>query len=255
MAIPKSNLNEFMVHLISYIDDGETLSEFDYHSSMRYANTISDIGVSLTLKALVSGAAGKVEDAIILFEEAVSFDYEIAARNYLTFLQRKCRYDLYLDVAPRVARKINSFELSLRARNATYSIGDSELSLFFARKAASLIVDDSFSRSFMTDSEYKTRHLDEFMTVSGLTQDNITSMVLLASKIAAKHNQPFTGVSYYIGSDRTDLAIIMNVYCKETASLAEMDIELACSVAMNESLLHYKGTAWFNSSGTDKEAY
>ncbi|EBZ2142371.1 hypothetical protein D8R48_17895 [Salmonella enterica subsp. enterica serovar Newport] len=255
MAVPKSNLSEFMVHLISYIDDGETLSEFDYHSSMRYASTISDISVSLTLKALASGAANKIDDAIAFFEEAVSFGDEMAARNYLTFLQRKCRYNLYLEVTSRVAKKINSFELSLRARNAAYSIGDAELSLFFARKAASFIVDDSSVRSFMADSEQKNRHLEEFMTMSGLTQDNVTSMVLLASKIAEKYNIPFTGTSYYMGGDREDHAIIMNVYCKEPVSFAEMDIELACSVAMSESFLHYRGTAWFNAPGIDEETY
>ncbi|EKF5023967.1 hypothetical protein OZO98_001750 [Salmonella enterica] len=253
MPVPKNNLNEVMEYVVSCIDNRTLLSEFEYHSYMRLSDTIPDDSRQMVSKALVSGAAGKAEDAITFFEKSIMFRDEFADRNYLAYLLLICRYDLYREVVFRVAKSRDSCELCREARDAAYAAGDVECSLFFARKAASLIAGDAARRGFMAQSENNTEMLESFMSHSGLSQEDISALTMTGVKVAKEKNIPFTGVEYYISRDCVDLAMIMYVFCDDIEVMADMDIDLAYTLAVSEQLAHYKGTAWFRTSKKEGE--
>lgn len=248
MPVPKSNLNEVMEYVVSCIDNRKMLSEFEYHSYMRLSDTIPDDSRRLVSKALVSGATGKSEDAIAFFEKSIMLQDAFADRNYLAYLLLICRYDLYCEAVFRVAKYRDSCELCREARDAAYASGNVEHGLFFARKAASLIADDVVKGEFMAQSKSNAEMIESFMSLGGLSQEDISALTMTGVKIAKGKSIPFTGVEYYISSDLSDLGMIMYVFCDDIEVMSDMDIELAITLVENEKLAHYKGTAWFRTS-------
>lgn len=248
MPVLNNNLNEMLEYVTSYIGSGSLLSEFEYYAYMKLSDTVPDESRQLVTKAFVSGAAGKTEDAIAFFEKSILFQDEFADRNYLAYLLRTCRYDLYNEVVFRVAKVRNSYELCRYARDAAYASGDVEYGLFFARKATSLIIGDVAKRGFMAQSENNAKLIESFMSLSGLSQKDISALTMTGVEIAKEKSIPFTGVEYYISSDLMDLAMIMYVFCDDIEVMTDMDIDLACTLAGSKHLAHYKGTAWFRTS-------
>ncbi|EJI2592644.1 hypothetical protein NEK83_003342 [Salmonella enterica] len=78
-----------------------------------------------------------------------------------------------------------------------------------------------------------------------MTDAEIAALTALGRKIAEKNNVHFVESICYEAEYPEDGAVIMKVLSGDAGVLAEMDIELACSIMESEQLSRYKGTAWY----------
>ncbi|WP_038155813.1 hypothetical protein [Trabulsiella guamensis] len=241
---PINKLNETLEMLTSRIDDGCDLDVFTFNRVVSSARKIPDEPLKLMLLALAHGAAGKHDDAVNFFKQAVVYRDEIIARNYLSYLSHTGQYELYREEAVRLAKEIVSKTLSIRARNATYADGDSELSLFFARKALSMVGDDRERAIMEREVMNRTQALDRFVEVTRLSTAEISTLTRAVVNVAKKHDVLAVSHDYYTGSDG-DAGIICDIFCEDADLISDMDIEVATELAMNEMFADKNITAWF----------
>ncbi|QDX29565.1 hypothetical protein [Dickeya poaceiphila] len=240
----KKGFRDTTIMLISHIETGSILDAFTLKRVLSDVEKIQDEPTKLMISALAYGAAAQHEKAVSFFKEAASYRDEISAQNYLTYLGHTGHFEDYQNEAVRLGREINSFNLCITARNAAYADGDGELTLFFARKAISMISDDNERNEMQMDVLNKKKQLEDFIEVTSLYPSELKSLSLIASTIAKNHNALATSHDYYT-SDDGDAAIICNVLCDDAEKLANMDIDIAIALATNDSFASKNLTAWY----------
>ncbi|MBL6345315.1 hypothetical protein JNB34_02180 [Escherichia coli] len=239
-----SKLNETLEMLTSRIDEGQQLDAFTLKRVVSEAGKIPDEPVKLMVLALAYGAAHQHVEAVGFFQEAVAYRDETVARNYLSYLSHTGQYELYREEAVRLAREITSLALCIRARNAAYADGDGELSLFFARKALSMIGSESDRESMESDIMEKKRALDTFISVTDLSTNEINLLSRTITNVAK--NYGVLAISHdYVTSPDGDAGIVCDVLCEDADMLSDMDIDVATEIAMNEIFAGKNVTAWF----------
>lgn len=251
MAVaPKKGLNETLEMLTSCIDGRNTLDVFTLRRVVSNANAIPDEPTKLMVLGLAYGAAGEHEAAIEFFKDAVKYRDDIVARNYLSYLSHTGKYELYRDEAVRLAKEMGSLPVYIRARNAAYADGDGELSLFFARKALSMIGDKREWEKMNRDIKEKTEDLEKFINATQLNSHEISELTLMVSLVGEKHGVIAVSHDYYTSSDG-DAAIVCDVLCTDVDVLSEMDITAATEIAISESFSNKNVTAWYR--GRDRK--
>ncbi|WP_145525332.1 tetratricopeptide repeat protein [Yersinia rohdei] len=251
MAIaPKKGLNEILEMLTSCIDERNTLDVFTLRRVVSSTDKIPDEPTRLMVLGLAYGAAGEHKNAIGFFKEAVKYQDDIVARNYLSYLSHTGQYELYRNEAVKMAKEIVSLPLYIRARNAAYADGDGELSLFFARKALSMISDKREWEKMDQDIRQKTADLDKFISVTKLSTSEISELALMVALVGEKHGVVAVSHDYYTSSDG-DAAIVCDVFCTDVDVLSEMDITAATEIAISENFSNKNVTAWYR--GKDRK--
>lgn len=248
---PQKELKEAMQILSHHIDEGIELDQLTFRRYLKKFENIKDEPLKLMLFGLVYGAAKKHAEAIPFFKESVKYKDDVAARNYLTYLGRTHQFEMYRDESERLAKEISSFPLCIRARNAAYSDGDVQLSLFFARKAIALTSDPDVIRNLKMDINNHMHSLNEFIANSGLSSEEIKDLSRRISSVARRYNVLSISTEFYVSADGHDLAIINDVLNMDDDVISDMDIEVACEIAMLEKYSDKNITAWFR--GRDRE--
>ncbi|CAH6101078.1 hypothetical protein [Citrobacter koseri] len=241
---PLNKVNEMLEMLTSHIDERRELDTFTLKRVVTSASKVPDEPTKLMLLALAHGAAFKHEDAVGFFREAVAYRDETVARNYLSYLSHTGQYAMYRKEAVRLAKDITSLSLFVRARNAAYADGNGELSLFFARKAITMIGDNSERERMELEVSSKSQALDRFLDATGLSTSEMSTLTLSVVAVAKKHEVLAVSHDYYTSADG-DAAIICDVICDDDELISDMDIEVATELAMNGLFAEKNVTAWF----------
>lgn len=242
-------INDLQDLLTYHIDSRQELDIFSYRKIVTQAEKIPDEPLRLMILGLVSGAAGKHDDALKFFKEGVKYRDDVVARNYLSYLSHTGQYELYREDAVRLAKEMDSFPLFIRARNAAYASGDGELSLFFARRAMTMIGDDQARERMESEVKVRDRMLNDFIRVTNLNTDEISALTLTVAGVARKYGVLAVAHDYYT-SDDGDAAIICDVLCLDDDTISDMDIEIATELAVSDTFSDKNLTAWFR--GKDK---
>jgi hypothetical protein len=246
---PSKWINELQDMLTYHIDSRQELDIFSYRKIVTQAEKIPHEPLRLMILGLVSGAAGKHDDALHFFKQGVKYRDDIVARNYLSYLSHTGQYELYREDAVRLAKEMDSLPLFVRARNAAYASGDGELSLFFARRAMTMIGDDQARERMERESKVRDGMLNDFIRVTSLSTEEISALTLIVAGVARKYGVLAVAHDYYT-SDDGDAAIICDVLCLDSDTISDMDIDVATELAMNETFSDKNITAWFR--GRDK---
>lgn len=249
---PKKGLQETLDLLTTCIDEGDVLDAFTLRRVVSSANSLPDEPTKLMVLGLAYGAAGDNEHALAYFKEAIKYRDDIIARNYLSYLSHTGQHDLYRDECVRLAREIVSFPLYLRARNASYADGDGELSLFFARKALSMVGDENERAKMEMEIHEKNSALNRFIDTTRLSTHEIAELTRMVANIANSFDVLAVSQDYYTGDG--DAAIICDVVCTDAGILSDLDIEIAMSLAMNESFSARNLTAWYRGRSREEVA-
>jgi len=250
MVAPQSEATKIHEHLISYIESGEKMDSFTLKGTISKADKISDEPLRLMLIGLAYGAAQEHEKAVIYFQEGISYGNDMVAQNFLSYLSHTGNYEQYRNEAIKLGRILNSVPITLLARNAAYSDGDSELSLFFARKALSMIGDEKERKKMEYEVNYKNEKLNKFQNITKLSTNDIKELSRRITEIAKKHNVIAFHQDYYTSQDG-DAAVICDVLCTDSEVIAEMDIDVAVEFVTSEILNGKNVTAWYR--GNEKQ--
>lgn len=235
---------EMLEMLTSHIDSGSVLDPFSLKRIVASSEKIPDYPIKMMTLGLAYGAAQEHEIAIEYFKKAVEVDDDIVMRNYLSYLSHSGHYELYREECVRLARRVSTLPMLIRARNASYSDGNGELSLFFARKALTMIGDDA-ERKFMEEEvKMKNANLENFINASSLSTQEISMLTRAVANVAKSHDVLAVSNEYYTSSDG-DAAVICDVICKDADVLADMDIQVATELAVSDIFSEKNVTAWF----------
>lgn len=244
-ASPQKHINDALIELFQHIDTGVELDKFTRKKYLETFEKIPDVSQKLMMIALTYGASREYQEAITVFKEAVKYKEIGTIINYLTFLSKINYFELYFEETIRLAKEVNSLRLCTGARNAAYSSGNLELARFFSRKGMSLIQDDDARRDFEMDTDLHLKKLNHFIDVSGLSAEKMAEITMLVSKIARDHDVLTHSNEFYVSSDAQDLAVICTVLTEDADLIADMDIDVATTLAMNEELSTFGITAWY----------
>ncbi|EME1467899.1 hypothetical protein V3510_005281 [Serratia marcescens] len=242
---PQADISEAISVLSHCIDSGSELDQLTFRRYLKKFENIPDEPTKLMLFGLAYGAVKEYPTAIAFFKDAVSYKDDVVARNYLTFLGRILHFEMYREESERLAKEYNSFPLCIRARNAAYADGNGELSLFFTRKAISLTSDDKTVRRLEMEAKHHIGSLDKFASLSGLSSRELQELSRSVTDVARKHGVLSIATEFYVSSDNHDLAIINDVLTMNEDLISDMDIEIACALAMNEKYSDKNVSAWY----------
>lgn len=241
---PQKWLNEKLESLIFHIRNRMQLDEFTLRMIVSKASKVHDEPKRLTLLGLAYGAAGQHEKAVGYFQQGVKYSGETVARNYLSYLSHTGQYFLYRDESIRLAKEKISYPIFVRARNAAYADGDAELSLFFARKAMTMVGDMDKKELIECHVSKKNEMLNRFAEVVRMSTAEMKYLTRTIVGVAKKRDILAVSQEYYTGNDG-DAAVIVDVICDDPDLLAEMDIEVATVLVIDEQLAGKSVTAWF----------
>lgn len=241
---PHKHINEMLDMLTHHIDSKSILDAFSLKRVVATAEKIPDEPTKLMVLGLAYGASGSHDLAIGYFKEAVKYRDDIVARNYLSYLSHTGQYELYRDEAIRVAKVISSLAMLIRARNAAYADGDGELSLFFSRKAISMVGDENERENMEKEQQEKNSALNIFIEATHLETNEIAALTRAVANVAKKFDVLAVSQDFYTGDDG-DAAIICDVLCVDEGVLSDMDIDVATELAMHDLFADKNITAWF----------
>lgn len=253
---PKQDIEEIQIELVNFIENDEILDKFSLRRFLRVADSIGDMPTRLMIRGLAYGAAAQHDDAVDNFKRAVECHHTIAALNYLAYLGRTGNHRLHRDESIRIGRAFDDPRAYVRARNAAYADGDYELSLFFARKWLAAFGDSQPNARRMMEEEVNVRmnDLENFIEVTCLATAEITALSMLVANTAKEHGILAISHDYYTSTDKSEAALVCDVLCTDIKVLADLDIELATAIAMNETFNDKNVTAWYRGKTRDEVA-
>lgn len=211
---------------------GEALDEFSYRRIVRElesdnsANGISALGFA-------HAAAGKIDDAISLFEWATQFNEQSIALNFCYVLHVNGFYQKYREVIFPFADQFYTKGLTISAAGEAYTLGDIALFEHYMDKHISLLSEDE-GRSFAM--EYKDRIKQEIADAYSSTNCTSEQFKLLNQVI----HQVLS--NYKAKTALTELShngvgcYVVDVIDKTPREIAEMNYSLAELICMEELL-------------------
>lgn len=245
------SLNEMLEMITFHIDTRKELDAFSLRRVVASAEKIPDYHVRQMILGLAYGAARQNDVALKLFKEAAESRDDLILRNYLSYLSHTGQHRLYGQESIRLARLTLSRPLLIRARNASYANGDVELSLFFARKALTMVGDEAQKAKMQREVDMKNAALNEFITASQLSTEEITRLNEEIVEVANRHEILAVAHEFLTGTDG-EAAVVCDVICKDEDILSDMDIEIATHLAMSDIFSNKNITAWFRGRERDE---
>ncbi|HGW4305859.1 TPA: hypothetical protein ACNIEN_001954 [Klebsiella pneumoniae] len=245
MPVAQFKVEELADEIMQYFENKTILDPFTLRTILEKADRIPDDTTKKMIMGFAYGAAGNHDEAMAFFKDAIdSGKGDLPAINYLSYLGNAGYHVLHRQEAIKLARNSNSFHLYIIGRNAAYADGDGELSLFFSRNALSMISDHNRREAMEKDVQRKNDELNRFINVTGLGTEQIAEMTRAVVDVASKYKVLAPSHEYYTSSDN-EAAVICNVICQDEDVIADMDIEIATQLAMNDSFSDKNLTVWF----------
>lgn len=240
--------------LTVYLTDGERLDDVSFRRYLREIEALKDRVVEDYLKALVFGAYGRVDDAIAHFELSLqTCRNDVVAKNFLVYLSDFGTLRKSFTTSIQLAEQFVSPFIYLHAYENSLFLGQMDLAEKYYRSYCKLFSEEELESmdNKLDDVLFEVNSFKELANLSGkeyeLLLDNVTN-ILDAHKIRQ------SAMKFYGISEEKVNAMIMVVKTSDVDLLADMNVELAFSIAEHDCLLNKNYTVWFESEEDHTQA-
>lgn len=243
MATPIPKTSELLGTLTTYIDAGESASEWDLALIRREIDRIDEPVAKAMLTALCFGAAKKESHAIEAFEDAIRrFRDSTVALNYSTYLKHIKLFTEYSKVSYRLAEEFDIPELVDNAYDAALISADLEKIAFFSRRLLKYYPEER-EGEIMARANLVADSLCQIEKDIGVNSREINEISERCISIASKYRRQIVCSGVYHIDSQVDVIFYVNE--DDPDVLADMNLDLAMSLAESEKLITLPVTAWF----------
>ncbi|HGJ5884618.1 hypothetical protein [Arsenophonus sp.] len=241
----KAEIKDAIDVLLYHIRNRIELDQLTFRRYLNNFNKVSSEPLKLMLLGLSYGAINDYKNAVPFLKEAATYKDEMMAINYLFVLGNTSDFRFYTEECKRLAREYNSFKLCVLAAHISFATGNIQDFNFFIKKAISLTPDKDVARELEMSSNNHIKKMERFYLITDLSNADIEELLQCTIDIANRHNIPYLGVEFYVDRDDCEAAIIIEVLTMNEDLISEMDIEIACTISMNEKYSDKKLTSWY----------
>ncbi|AML05812.1 TPA: hypothetical protein JLS89_004780 [Escherichia coli] len=253
MLQPAKKASVISARLTKYLKDGVRIDDFSFRRMLREIEALRDPVSEDYLLALVYGAHGQVNEAIGFFERSLQVCHnEVVAKNFLVFLSDYGTLKKSFETSIKLAESFISPFIYLQAY---------ENSLFMGKMALAEKYFQSYSKLFGDkEPEKMDNHLDEVVSqvesfkqradLSGLEYELIFNNV---ANVMDSQKVHLSGMRFYNISEEKVNAIVFMTKSSDAEQIADMNIELAFSMAEHDCLVGKDFAVWFECKDTHIE--
>ncbi|GAB5070905.1 hypothetical protein SedNR2807_10910 [Citrobacter sedlakii] len=245
MPQPAKKASVISEQLTKYLQDEVRIDDFSFRRMLREIEALRDPVSEDYLFALVHGAHGQVNEAISFFERSLQVcSNEVVAKNFLVFLSDYGTLKKSFETSIELAESFVSPFIYLQAY---------ENSIFMGKMGLAEKYFQSYSKLFGDkEPEKMENNLDEVVSqvesfkqradLSGLEYELIFKNV--ADVMDAQNVHP-SGMRFYNISEEKVNAVVFMTKSSDAEQIADMNIELAFSMAEHDCLAHKDFAVWF----------
>ncbi|WP_227720565.1 hypothetical protein [Yersinia proxima] len=244
MQQPLEKHVEINDELLDRLRIGDLLSEMEFFRYIKVIDSINDLPVQSYLYAMAYAAYGKKDKAIPFFEEALKYKVDIAPNNYVAYLNNYGTFSEVKDVATRAARVIADKSLCFTAYQSCIFSGDLECAKFFAERYIK-ITDVNDAEEMRLDFSQVMAQISYFKERVGLSNDDFQSIAETVISVAEEYQKKMLGIDFHTIIEECSYSYVVILKCNEPEILADMNIELAFSLADKDQLTDKRFSAWF----------
>lgn len=238
------------VHLISeelteYLVKGVRLDDVSFRRYLRDVDALKDSVVEDYLKALVFGAYGREADAITHFERSLQICHnEVVAKNFLVYLSDFGSLGKSFLASVELAEKYVSPFIYLNAYENSIFVGKMNLAEKYYRSYSKLF-DDEELESMENKLDDVLFQVNSFMESAGISALEYELLFENITSVMDSHKIHPAAIKFYDISEEKINALVLVTKTSDIELLADMNVELAFSLAEHDCLMQKNFSLWF----------
>ncbi|AUZ70354.1 MULTISPECIES: hypothetical protein [Citrobacter freundii complex] len=248
-AVPKSL--EISIQLIDYLRLRKKLDDFNFRRYIRQIEGLNDRFSQDYLLALAYAANGRKDEAVSFFEESLKVGVDTYALNYAVYLEE---YGLHRELYEVVNRLISRYGCKSMLRfgwETNLFTGKIDAALFYAERFITAAKGKE-AEEMADDASGIIRDTKRFKECTGLTDDEYIDMAQRIVDVADSYGVRPAAIEFIFVPEEKSASYIMRVKTEDVDILSDMNIDIAFSLAENDSLAGKKLGVWYR--GYSEEA-
>lgn len=236
--------NEISSELIDILASRGSISEMQYFRYLRDIEKLRDSASEDYLKALANGAFGRKEAAVAFFEEALKQNNVLIAQNYIVYLNDYGNFREVEQVVNRLVERYNTPTMLSHAWEANLFLGRIDKALNYAERLISM-VDEKEAELVKHLAATALAQSTMFKTATGMTDQEFEDIANRVVDIMANYKVGPVAMSFCSIPEERTSSYIMAVKTVDTDVLSDMNLDIAFSLAENDSLIGKPFSVWF----------
>ncbi|HCI6075089.1 MAG: hypothetical protein E6235_09240 [Anaerococcus vaginalis] len=247
-AAPKSN--KIASELIDVLKAKVKIDEFTFRKYLREIDSLNDRFSDDYLKALAYAAFGLKDDAVHFFEASLSWGVDTYAMNYAIYLSEFGTHKELREVVNRLITKYGSKTMLTFGWETNLFTGNIETALHYADRFIA-IADEKDAEAMKNDAHGIAIESEKFRQKAGLTEDEYKDIAQKMIDVADNYGIRASSISFYFVAEEKTAAYILTLKTDDIDVIADMNIDIAFSLAENENLAGKRFSVWYR--GTQEE--
>ncbi|HCZ9310117.1 TPA: hypothetical protein O4G90_001807 [Citrobacter amalonaticus] len=251
MPQPALKANEISGELIDILASKSQISEMQFYRYLRDIEKLNDSASEAYLKALANGAYGRKDDAVAFFKEALKQNNSLIAQNYVVYLSD---YGTYSEVHEAVSGLVEQFHTKLLVGSAYESnlfTGNIDKAIYYVKKLISM-VDEKDADMLKSLASTALKRSTLFKQTTGISDSEFQDIAKRVVDVMDSYKVSPIAVSFFAVPEENMSSYVMAVNTLDVDVLSDMNLDIAFSLAENDSLIGKPFSVWFE--GSTKEA-
>ena len=248
-AAPKSN--KIAIELIDVLRAKTKIDEFTFRKYIREIDRLNDRFSEDYLKALAFAAFGLKDEAVQFFEASLGCGVDTYAMNYAIYLSEVGTHRELRELVNRLITKYGSKTMLTFGWETNLFTGNIETALHYADRFIA-IADEKEAEAMKKDAHGMAIESEKFRTKAGLSVDEYKDITQRMVDVADNYGIRASSISFHFVPEEKTAAYILTLKTDNVDIIADMNIDIAFSLAENENLAGKRFSVWYR--GTQEEA-
>ncbi|MFE8049267.1 hypothetical protein [Brenneria goodwinii] len=242
--------NEISSELIDLLASKTSISEMQFFSYLRDIEKLRYSAYEDYLKALANGAFGRKDVAVAFFEEALKQNNSLIAENFIVYLSD---YGSFREVEEAVNRLVDRFYTPTMLNYAwevNLFTGCIDKALYYAERLISMVREKEAELvKHLAATALAQSTL--FKRTTGITDPEFQDIADRVVDVMANHKVNPVALSFCSIPEEKTSSYIMTVNTSDSDVLSDMNLDIAFSLAENDSFIGKPFSVWFEGRSED----
>ncbi|MBM6605533.1 hypothetical protein JTF19_05055 [Enterobacteriaceae bacterium RIT814] len=253
MTQPATVADELSNTLIDMLTSRAEMPEMEFYRCIKKIENLQDHYSEAYLKALANAVYGRFDDAVAFFETALNQEQDLViAQNYIVYLFEYGSLKDVQELTNRVAEQFVSKTILSHAWESHLFTGEIEQALKYASRIIK-ITDGEEAEAMRQIASQALAETNYFKERAGLSDQEFKEIATCITSIMGAHKVRPVSIAFHSINEENTTAYVMTVESDDADLLAEMNMEVAFTLAGVDSLIGKNFSAWFE-GGVREEA-
>ncbi|MFP1871944.1 tetratricopeptide repeat protein [Lonsdalea quercina] len=242
--------NEISDELVDILATKTSITEMQFFRYLRDIEKLRDSASEDYLKALANGAFGRKDEAVAFFEEALKQNNALIAENFIVYLND---YGSFREVDEAVNRLVEHFHsptMLNHAWEANLFMGRISKALYYAEKLRRMSCEKE-AELMMNLASSALEQSTCFQQATGLTDFELEDIADRAVDVMTNYKVNPVALYFCFVLEEKTSSYIMQVNTTDPEVLSDMNLDIAFSLAENESFIGKPFSVWFEGHSED----